>query len=311
MPGAAEDAIPDAASAPPSMRWLDEPDAEARIAAARVGEEAKSVARAICRDGLAVIRGAHAPELCRAVIADYASWSKENAEYVRSNLDERGHEKRLVNFHLRSSAAARIGTAARVMAVLDFLFGREAAVYTSLTFKYGSQQPVHRDTPHFATWPTGQFTGVWTALEDVRPDAGPLFYHPGAHRFALDPRQYMDEAIRRLPDATPEQQCLLALDLYNGEVIRRAPTVSPASTLEMAAGDTVIWHPELPHGGLPAANPDRTRWSIVFHCSPAEVQVHQHDRYFGFRADGAPPDRYGFDVMHGRRIARAGGVSFM
>jgi phytanoyl-CoA hydroxylase len=291
--------------------WIDAPDAESRIAAAPVAAEIKSIARSIRDHGVAVIKRAHDPDLCRKVVEDYARYAAANIGYVRENLDPLSREKRLVNFHLWSDAAARIGTGASVMDVLDFVFGEETAVYTSLTFKYGSQQPVHRDTPHFATWPRNLFAGAWTALEDVSPIAGPLFYHPGAHRFQVDPHVFLEEATQRLPDAPLTDRLLLALDLYNGEIIRQAPAIAEPVALTVEAGDTVIWHPELPHGGLPADDPMRTRWSIVFHCAPASVQVHQHDRFFTFSGATPPPERYSYISSHGRRVAQAGGVAFM
>ena len=291
--------------------WLNQPDAVACIESANVGELEKSVARSLIDTGIAVVRGAHDPALCRAVIADYERYVAEKREYVLANLDSLGREKRLVNFHLWSEAAVRIGTSVKVMSVLDFIFGAEASVYTSLTFKYGTQQPVHRDTPHFATWPRGYFVGVWSALEPVCPEAGPLFYHPGAHRFPIDEHRFWHEARSRIPDASRAEQLLMALDLYNGEVIRTAPAISAPVSLELNVGDTVIWHPELPHGGLPASNPYATRQSIVFHCAPVSVQVHQHDAFFSHDPATAPPLRYGFREMHGRKVAVAGNVVYM
>src|SRR5687768_6042454 len=197
--------------------WLDAPDALARIDSAAVPVEFKRAARALVVDGPAVVHGAHDPALCRRVVDDYRRYVDENRAYARANLDALGHEKRLVNFHAWSSNAAEIGTNPRLMQLLDFLFGMEACVYTSLLFKYGTQQPVHRDTPHFATWPRGYFFGVWTALQDIDPDSGPVFYHRGAHRYAVDERRFLEEARARNPDAPEAERLLLALDLYYGE----------------------------------------------------------------------------------------------
>jgi ectoine hydroxylase-related dioxygenase (phytanoyl-CoA dioxygenase family) len=291
--------------------WLDAQDALRAIDRSCVADYVKEIARCLHLDGIAVIRRAHSKELCDSVVADFKRYVADNRRYVSENLDSLGREKRLVNFHLISDAAARIGCAEKVMSVLDFIFEGEASVYSSLTFKFGTQQPVHRDTPHFATWPKKMFVGVWTALEDVDDRSGPLFYHRGGHRFEIDPLGFMGQAKIRLPEAPLEQRLLLALDLYNGEVIRRAPTVSPASKLEMKAGDTVIWHPELPHGGSPAIDTARTRWSIVFHCAPRAVQVHQHDRFFTHDSPEAPPDRYVYRSFGSRSFAESGAVSFM
>ena len=133
--------------------WIDEVDARARIARADAPTFAKEVARDLTVDGVAVLRGAHARGLCEQVIREYADYAAANRDYVEANLDAAGHEKRLINFHHVSPAAQRIGTEPKVMEALDFVFGERTGIYTSLTFKYGTQQPTHRDSPHFVTWP--------------------------------------------------------------------------------------------------------------------------------------------------------------
>lgn len=291
--------------------WLDQEDATERLSRLGADEETRAALTALIRDGLVVLRGWQDAATCARVISDYERYADENREYVDQNRDVLGREKRLVNFHLWSDHAAAIGTNPRVMKLLDFVFGQEAGVYTSLTFKYGTQQPVHRDSPHFATWPRGYFVGVWTALQDIDPNSGPIFYHRGAHRFPLNESAVWDEARRRLPDALEGEQLLLALDLYNGEVIRRAPHEGDRVIPALSAGDVVIWHPELPHGGSPAEDPQLTRWSIVFHCAPADVQVHQHPDFFRRAASEAPSPRYGFTTKNGRKVALAGGVTYM
>jgi ectoine hydroxylase-related dioxygenase (phytanoyl-CoA dioxygenase family) len=291
--------------------WVDRPDALELIEAADVDPSYKQVARELNRDGLSVLRGWHEKSTCAKVIEDYQTWCGQNPETVARFLDGLGHEKRLCNFHHWSEAALSIGQNPRIMQLLDFLFGHEAGIYTSLTFKYGTQQPAHRDTPHFATWPPNYFVGVWTALQDVHPDSGPLFYHKNGHRFPVDPQVYWEQASEAKPGASKAEQCIHALDLYNGHIIQESVTLGEPVMPQMQAGDTIIWHPQTPHGGSPAKNPDLTRWSIVFHCAPVDIQVHQHDRFFMHRGGDAPPDRYGFAEKGGRRVAVAGEVSFM
>jgi len=291
--------------------WIDGPDARQRIADAPVDDYVKSAAIDLAVDGFAVVRGAHAVEDCRRVIAEYESWASSRADYVRQNLDANGHEKRLVDFHHTSRAAESIATNPKIMKILDFVFGREAGVYSSLTFKYGTQQPVHRDTPHFATWPRKQFVGAWTALEDVAEDAGPLFYYKAAHRFEIDPIALFEEACLRMPKAPRHEQLLSALDVYNGRVIDGSKQFGPAYVVPVRAGDTVIWHPETPHGGTPARRLEATRWSVVFHCAPVDTQVHQHDRFFSHRGPEAPPPRYRFREADGRKFAIAGTTAYM
>ena len=290
--------------------WINQPDARGRIAAATEPAIVREVARDLVVDGLAVVRGAQLRADCEEVIREYGEYAAANRGYVEANLDPAGHEKRLINFHHVSAAAQRIGTDEKIMQILDFAFGARASIYTSLTFKYGTQQPVHRDSPHFATWPRGYYFGVWTALEDTNADNGPLFYYKAAHRVAIDEREIYRRSCAQLTSATPQEQMRHALNLYNGAVIRMAENYGPPLALELQAGDTVIWHPETPHGGLPAVNPHATRWSIVFHCAPAVVQVHQHEAFFGHLGAAPPPARYGFRNADGREIALAGDTTY-
>ena len=277
----------------------------------RLSSEARRVALDLATDGIAIIRGAVEPALCDATVADYDAWLTENDDLRLQNLDTLGREKRLVNFHLASKSAEEIATNERVMTILDQIFGSSAHVYTSLTFRYGTQQPIHRDTPHFATWPSRRFVGVWTALEDIHPDAGPLMYVKGGQQFDIDVAAILKQVEDHMPEASRQEQLFEALDRYNGVVIDYAAQSEITTVSDLKKGDTVIWHPELPHGGSPAVDPMLSRLSMVVHCGADEVQVHQHDAFFEHAGRDGPADRYGFIERDGRRVAYAGGVSFM
>lgn len=293
--------------APP---WLDRPDAAQMISVAKVSDEARQAAMDLVTKGFTVLRGMQDPATCARVIEDYYRFGLEHPDYVNANKDCMGREKRMVNFHRYSDAAMQLGTNPRLMEILDFLFAAEACVYTSLTFKFGTQQPVHRDTPHFATWPDGHFFGVWNALEDISPDAGPLFYYEGAHRFPVDVPAIWARAKLERPDFNEQQQLEYALDLYNGEVIQRAPDNGEHRLTSMKRGDVAIWHPQLPHGGSPANDQMASRWSMVFHVAPKDKQVHQHGSFFKSTGHAEPPPRYGFTEAYGRQIALAGEVAY-
>lgn len=290
--------------------WLDSPDAAQRASAARVSDEAKQAAIDLATKGLTILRGVQDPEVCGQVINDFAIYCHKNPSLHAASLDEAGRERRLVNFHHFSDAAMKLGTNPRVMNILDFLLGARACVYTSLTFKYGTQQPVHRDTPHFATWPDGYFCGVWTALEDVDPEAGPLFYYEGGHRFPVDVAGIWQRIRAEHPDMDEGTALDMALDLYNGIVIDTAPQQGIHRITDMKRGDVAIWHPQLPHGGSLATDPSKSRWSMVFHCAPEMKQVHQHDAFFLNSGAEEPPARYGFTKAYGRKVALAGDVAF-
>ncbi len=273
---------------------------------------AERIAHDLVVNGLAVIRSAVDPSICDQAVEDYYKWLADNDGYRLENLDVLGREKRLVNFHLASSAALKIASNPLILDALDFIFGDEAYVYTSLTFKYGTQQPIHRDTPHFATWPARRFVGVWTALEDINPDAGPLMYSRGAQDFKVDQRAILAGVQLDFPDMSLKDQLDVALDRYNGIIINHAPEEGSITIVEpLKKGDTVIWHPELPHGGSPAKDPSLSRLSMVVHCASSEVHVHQHAQFFANEGETPPADWYAFRPMGGRKVALSGPVSFM
>ena len=56
----------------------------------------------------------------------------------------------------------------------DFLYGVKTSLYTSLFFSRGTEQRIHIDIPFFWTYPKNRYFGVWTALEDVDMNNGPL-----------------------------------------------------------------------------------------------------------------------------------------
>lgn len=289
--------------------WIDLPDALALNDASDASPEEKALTRDVINDGLCVVRDVIPADLCDRVIADFAKFCDETPDIVRR--DTLGRETRVVNFHRWSDAALEIGASPRMMGLMDHMFGMETCVYTSLLFKYGTQQPIHRDTPHFGTWPAGYYFGVWYALEDVRDDAGPLMLHRGAHRFRMDQFEIYDRIARERPDAGPDAVADAALLEFCDEVVARSRReFGEPELVPVRRGDVILWHPELPHGGSPARDTSRTRWSIVFHCAPVAVQVHQHQTFFRHRVETPPPPRYKYSEAFGRKVAVAGGAAF-
>ena len=156
--------------------WLDEPDALEQLDQRSAGNALYYEAGLnLIKNGWALLPAVQRPEDCEQARKDYAQYIEETPE-ASQNADANARHFRLTNFHLYSEAAMRIGKNPIVMGFLDFIFAKRAAVYTSLTFEYSTEQPLHRDVPYFYTFPEGQFVGAWSPLEDIHPDAGPLSY---------------------------------------------------------------------------------------------------------------------------------------
>jgi len=189
--------------------WLDEPDALDRLSAAgargQISEAQAVAARDLIATGFTIIRNVASGSLYDQVADDFARYLREHSEYAARCVDAQGRHLRFVNFHLASKAALELGNTPQIMALLDFLFARPASLYTSLLFEYGSQQPIHRDSPFFHTFPINYFFGVWFALEDIDPDSGPLMYVPGGHRFHVDHRGIFEQMERENPRQSTKQ----------------------------------------------------------------------------------------------------------
>lgn len=146
-----------------------------------------------------------------------------------------------------------------VIALLSKLYGRNAFPFQTLNFPVGTQQDAHSDSVHFSSIPERFMCGVWLAMEDVRPDAGPLFYYPGSHRWpimtnSLIGRRGYGSALASAQD--PYSQAWRALcDVHGAQL----------ETFLARKGQALIWCANLLHGGSRQNNPMLTRWSQVTH----------------------------------------------
>jgi len=268
-------------------------------------------AKEIITDGLTIQKGVIDKKLCDQVTYDYDKFLQNNKKYASQYCDELGRHNRLVNFHLESKAALEAGHNENIMTFLDFIFGYKAAIYTSLTFEYSSEQPIHRDSPFFHTFPSNYFVGVWVALEDVTEDSGPLFYIPGGHRKNIDQHEIYDRVCSNNKNLDHDELVERSLQEYYKMIITTYQTDERKKTALLKKGDIAIWHAKLPHGGKTATNKLKTRKSIVFHCTPEDVQVYQQDIFFSYQEIKAPRPRYPFKKSGNRSFALAGEVSFM
>lgn len=290
--------------------WLDLPEAESLL-----NEKAASdpllfqIGQSLIDTGFAVAPGLIDPQLCDAAAQDFQDFSTRAGDDPRYR-DAHGNFLRVVNLHLSSANALRIGLDSTVMKILDFIFGCKAGIYSSLYFEHGTQQPIHRDSPFFETFPRNFFMGVWVALEDIHPDAGPLMYVPGAHRFECDPKEIFARIQANHPDKNSDEVLAQSLQIYYGEVAQRSSAIAAPVRRPLKKGDVAFWHPLAPHGGSPATNPALTRRSMVFHCTPETRQVYQHGVFFSHQDSNPPPPRYGYSDYDERKVALSGETCF-
>lgn len=146
-----------------------------------------------------------------------------------------------------------------VLDLLSKLYGRRAFPFQTLNFPVGTQQEAHSDSVHFSSLPERFMCGVWLAMEDISPDAGPLFYFPGSHRWpimtnALIGRRGYGSSLGSAQDPYgPAWQALCEAHGAEQEVF--VPR----------KGQALIWCANLLHGGSRQVDPHLTRWSQVTH----------------------------------------------
>ncbi len=217
-------------------------------------------------DGFAILPGNVPANLCDAVVEDfdrYCASRREAAEYA----DPHGLHSRLALFHYESDNALKVATQERTTELLRVAFAGDFTIVGSLLFEKGSTQDIHRDTPAFFTNPLNHFFGVWNALEDIREGSGELCYYRGGHKVARDAELYRRE------------------DVTIGNYFSIVESACKASGLQLEKfrpkkGDTLLWLPELPHGGWSRERDDATRRSIVFHYIPTDVPIHGVGEFF-------------------------------
>jgi phytanoyl-CoA hydroxylase len=250
-----------------------------------VGSEARQHLNHLLGDGFTVVRGGFAPGVLDEVLAGVKKKLSRNAAIFGRHIDSDGHYPRIINLQALYSPLLRLFTENQLaLAVQDAFFGEPSALYTSLYYERGSAQSIHRDTPYFSTRPEYRYLGVWVALEKADQSNGCLqvirkgHLLPELDRAAIALQYY--KTLDEVPSHAQAGQDVL-WDTYQEKVIDgcREQGLVP-ELVEAEAGDVVIWHPQLPHGGSHIQDLSRTRHSFVMHVTPYRTRVHQQDVFF-------------------------------
>jgi phytanoyl-CoA hydroxylase len=295
--------------APDEVLWLMRPDAIDRARATAPDPEIRRHAVEMIERGYTVVEQAVPGDLCDGVVADFRRWCAENSEHVQPFLDPYGHYPRLHNLQHASRNAELVFACNRALPIEDFCFGYRTTLCSSLFYERGSGQTIHRDLPYFCTVPLHFYFGMWVALEDVDPGNGPLLVWPGGHRSQIDPYQIASQVVPPGSAIPPVHDPLWRA--YQGELERQCAEAGIVPEPILARkGDTVVWHPLLPHAGGPIHDLTRTRFSIVFHTTPGHVPMYQADVFFDRSAKPSPDSKWTYREVEGRLVADHGQTEF-
>lgn len=180
-------------------------------------------------------------------------------DFADPHCDKTAGERRVQDAWQFDEDVRAIAANQAVIDLLSKLYGRRAFPFQTLNFPVGTQQDAHSDSVHFSSLPERFMCGVWLAMEDIGPDAGPLIYYPGSHRWpimtnSLIGRRGYGSNLESAQD--PYAVAWKALcDVYGVQQECFLPR----------KGQALIWCANLLHGGGRQTDPTVTRWSQVTH----------------------------------------------
>ena len=154
-----------------------------------------------------------------------------------------------------------------IRAVIAALFEMNPYSYQSLNYPRSSLAATHSDYIHFGSYPANTMCAVWVALEDIHPDAGPLFYYPGSHKLPYINMNDFD--LKTIDDGD--------YPIYQTKIETLAENLGfKKTTFLPKRGEALIWHGNLLHGGPTPNNKEITRLSQVVHYHFYEMEYGWH-----------------------------------
>lgn len=179
------------------------------------------------------------------------------ADRLLANLAPKypANDRRIMEAWYFDEDVRKIACAPKVLDFIKLVYQRDAFPFQTLNFDHGTSQPSHSDTIHFHSVPRHFMVGVWVAFEDIHPDSGPLFVHPGSHK--LPDYDMHDLGLPSSPDSYLDYEKKVGA-ILKAKGFEREPVLPKR-------GQAVVWSANLFHGGMPVKNKALTRHSQATH----------------------------------------------
>ena len=260
------------------LPWLDQPDAEARIAERLASGEITAQEAELCRkwsrDGYVILEGFYSQELMDE------TWGAYEAAIASGQVNPPPHPVfyegdplpgRVQNVHTLVPAMDRMFHEPRVNRVVSVLLGAKSMPLQTIIGHKATEQKEHSDSIHMTTYPNGYVAATWLAYEDIGPDCGPLVYYPGSHK---------------LPYLLSEDLGIVAAQDYAGYGTLYEPAIQrliaenglKPAYFTAKKGDLLIWHANLLHGGSWRHDYKLSRKALVCHYM-VEGVISYHDLF--------------------------------
>lgn len=267
-----------------------------------------SMVQEVLDKGYCVIPGAVNKSIIEASLLAFDHFKQVAVKVVEPT--EAGKYRRIVNLHCLIPELAELFTLNKGCKVLDALLGQPATLYTSLFFEIGSAQPLHRDTPYFWTNPAYAYFGMWTALEAVDNTNGALEILERSHLLLEEDRAEIGHLFYQNISDLPASDQRLWTE-YQDRVLKQGENLQlKRISLDLSAGDTVIWHPQTMHGGLPIVDNSKSRLSFAMHITPKNTPVYHNQAFFNPDFKMADAFEWNYSKKEGREFIHHESFSF-
>ena len=138
--------------------------------------------------------------------------------------------------------------------------GKAVALHLELPYWVSTEKNWHQDNVLSNPVAGNNYVGVWVALEDVDPNAGPFEVIPGSHKWELDSEKiYADQYADQHEGSGVKPH----YEFLQEEIDKRE--VKDIFSFLPQKGDAVIWHGKLIHRGAPPVDRSLTRKSLIGH----------------------------------------------
>ena len=226
-------------------------------------EEENQISRhvnSINKNGYSILRGIFPPELIQKVY-----------DYI--DLIELGTQGRITS--RRNKELLKISNNKIILKIADIFFNERALPIQSLLFKYPTIQPLHQDTVHFSTYPRDLMMACWVALEDITMENGALVFIENSHLIPTFSHYEFPSKFTHRSNFNDD-----FYSNYEKEIEGIVNKLNLKKSFFLAkAGDCIIWHPRLIHGGHQYAKENLTRKSYITHYMAATKPI--YFKHFG------------------------------
>lgn len=240
--------------------WIESPFFDELIKHQDLSEEEKEMAIKLNRDGYLIFD----LDLTDKEIEEYKEEIDRlnNKDSIRTQDDGYHYSKgkRIFEGWKESKMLQSLSLHPKVIKLLKTFYKREPYPFQTITFNYGSNQPLHSDLIHFDSKPHRWLSAVWVALEDMTDQNGSLVYVPGSHKLPIF--DFYDLKIQ-VPEYGKQFDSYSEYENFIRQLVEtKKLSVEP---LICKKGQALLWLSNLIHGGDIIRDPNSTRYSQVTH----------------------------------------------